>query len=140
MSAGEVLVLSMLTVRHAMESAGQVRRRLVDELTRRGVAGEIVDDAALLASELVGNAVRYAHPLPGDVLMVHWETGGGRLLLRVTDGGGRDAPHMQDAGPRDTRGRGLAIVDALAARWGVERGRNGARALSTVWVELSLGR
>ena len=124
---------------HVAESAGQVRHRLVDDLTRHGVAGDVVDNAALLASELVGNAVRYAHPLPGDVLTVRWEMHAGLLMLRVTDGGGRHAPHMQEAGPQDTRGRGLAIVDALATRWGFERGRDGVGKLNTVWVELPLG-
>jgi two-component sensor histidine kinase len=122
-----------LTVRHGAESAGRVRRHLVDELIRRGLSGAVVEDAALLVSELVSNAVRYAKPLPGDVLRVAWDLVGSHLLLKVTDGGGMDAPHRQDAGPRDTRGRGLAIVEAVAVRWGVER-VDGNR--STVWAEL----
>ena len=84
-------------------------------------------------TELVTNAVRYAKPLPGDTLQASWALAGGRLVLRITDGGGRDAPHRLDAGPRDTRGRGLAIVDAVAARWGVQREVGD---LSTVWAEL----
>lgn len=123
-------------VRHVAQSVGQVRRYLVADLTQRGVAAGAVEDAALLLTELVTNAVLYANPLPGEVLRVGWELTGGRLLLRVTDGGGRDAPHRQDAGPRDTHGRGLAIVEALAARWGVDRAV-GQR--NTVWAELPLG-
>jgi hypothetical protein len=44
-------------------------------------------------------------------------------LLRVSDGGGPDRPQVRDAGPFDTRGRGLAIVQAIypshgsQARW-----------------------
>jgi anti-sigma regulatory factor (Ser/Thr protein kinase) len=124
-----------LTVRHGAASAGQVRRQLVADLIRRGLSGDVVQDAALLMTELVTNAVRYANPLPGDVLRVAWELTGGRLLLKVTDGGGREAPHRQDAGPRDTGGRGLAIVDRVAARWGVERAVDN---LSTVWAEVPL--
>jgi serine/threonine-protein kinase RsbW len=120
-------------VRHGAESAGWVRRQLVDDLVRSGLSGPVVDDAALLVTELVTNAVRYARPLPGDVLRVGWDLVGGRLLLRVTDGGGGDSPHRQDAGPRDIRGRGLAIVAAVAARWGVDRLDS---SLSTVWAEL----
>jgi len=130
---GGGIVLGTLTVRHGAESAGRVRRHLVDELLRSGLSGSAVDDAALLVTELVTNAVRYARPLPGDVLRVSWDLVGGRLLLKVTDGGGGDGPRRQDAGPRDTRGRGLAIVDAVAVRWGVDRD-NGNR--STVWAEL----
>jgi serine/threonine-protein kinase RsbW len=125
-----------LTVRHAAESAAEVRRALVADLVRAGLSRDFLDDAVLLATELVGNSVRYAHALSGDVLKVSWELTRWRLVLRVTDGGGRDAPHVEDAGPRDTRGRGLAIVDALAAEWGVDRGRDGRGGVSTVWAEL----
>ncbi len=123
-------------MRHTAASAGQVRLRLADDLARLGLARELVEDAALLVSELVGNAVRYAHPLPGDVLRVSWEYARGQLVLRVTDGGGRDQPQIRDANPWDTRGRGLAIVDAIAVAWGVERIRNGAGRSSTIWAEL----
>jgi anti-sigma regulatory factor (Ser/Thr protein kinase) len=135
MRRGGGIVLGTLTVRHGAQSAGRVRRQLVDELARRGFPDALIQDAALLVSELVANAVRYARPLPGGVLKVAWELGGSRLLLRVTDGGGTDGPHLQDAGPRDTRGRGLAIVEAVAARWGTER-VTGSR--NTVWAELAL--
>ena len=45
-------------------------------------------------------------------------------------------PVRHDAGPEDVRGRGLAIVAALARDWGVEQSRNGVGPMSTVWVEL----
>jgi anti-sigma regulatory factor (Ser/Thr protein kinase) len=122
-----------LRVRHEAESAGYARRSLVDDLIRAGLPPSVIDDAALLITELVTNAVRYAKPLPGDVLRVSWEFNHAHLLLCITDGGSRDSPHRLDAGPRDTRGRGLAIVDAVAARWGVERAVGN---LSTVWAEL----
>jgi anti-sigma regulatory factor (Ser/Thr protein kinase) len=130
-------------VRHAAASAGQVRHRLVADLGRLGLAGELIEDAALLVSELVTNAVRYAHPLPGGTLLVSWEYVSGRLLLQVTDGGGRghpggrDHPQVRDAGPFDVRGRGLAIVEAIAAAWGIERSPNGGKTSSTVWAELA---
>ncbi len=99
-----------------------------------------MQDAALVLSEMVGNAVRYARPLPGNVLLASWEHAEGRLLLRVTDGGGRQRPQVRDAGPSDTRGRGLAIVDAVAAAWGVQRrGGAGPGRSSTLWAELSTG-
>ena len=96
----------------------------------------MVDDAALLASELVGNSIRYAHPLPGGVMCVAWSVENRRVLLEVTDGGGRSSPQVREAGPSDVRGRGLAIVDALAEDWGVDRRENGVSPVSTVWVEL----
>jgi anti-sigma regulatory factor (Ser/Thr protein kinase) len=94
----------------------------------------VVENAALLVSELVGNAVRHGRPLPGGVISVSWSHDDGCLVLEVTDGGSvSGAPQLRRAGPYDTRGRGLAIVDALAHSWGVVD-RNEA---STVWVELS---
>lgn len=118
---------------HSPSSAGKVRHSLVADLRRLGFSRERVDDAALLVSELVGNAVRYARPLPGGVIQVSWSYDRNCLAVRVTDGGSLDAPHMRRAGPSDTRGRGLAIVDALARSWGVDN-RND---VSTVWVELA---
>lgn len=124
----------MVTVRHAPTSAGEVRRRVGADLSRRGLPEDVVVDATLLASELVGNAVRYAQPLPGGVLRVGWSVRGDCVRLNVTDGGGRSAPRVQDAGLSDVRGRGLTIVDTLARDWGVDRSDHGAA--STVWAEL----
>jgi hypothetical protein len=59
-----------------------------------------------------------------------------RVRLEVSDGGGPSVPVRHDAGPEDVRGRGLAIVAALARDWGVEPGRNGSGRVSTVWVDL----
>lgn len=112
-----------------------MRSYLVEDLLGHGLSRSVADDAGLVVTELVGNAVRYAHPLPGGVLRVAWELTANRLLLKVTDGGGRGSPHRQSAGPRDTRGRGLAIVETLAARWGVERADGRP---STVWAEFPL--
>jgi len=126
-------------VRHAGASASQARRRLVDDLARLGIPREAIQDAELVLSEMVGNAVRYARPLPGNVLLATWEHANGRLLLRVTDGGGRGQPKVQEAGPFDTRGRGLAIIDAVAAAWGVKRRGAGIARSSTVWAELWTG-
>lgn len=124
--------LATLTVPHSPTSAGEVRHSLVADLRRLGVPRERVDDAALLISELVGNAVRYARPLPGGVIQVSWSCDHNCLTVQVTDGGSLDTPHLRRAGPLDTRGRGLAIVDALAHAWGVDNGNDA----STVWVEL----
>ena len=96
----------------------------------------MVGDATLVVSELVGNAVRYAAPLPGGVLEVSWAVDPDRVRLRVSDGGGPSVPLRHDAGPEDVRGRGLAIVAALARDWGVELSANGAGPTSTVWVDL----
>jgi serine/threonine-protein kinase RsbW len=126
----------MVTVRHAPASAGEIRRQLGADLADAGVPKTVIADATLVASELVGNAVRYAAPLPGGVLEVSWAVETEFVRLRVSDGGGPSVPARYDAGPEDVRGRGLAIVAALARDWGVELARNGAGPMSTVWVDL----
>jgi anti-sigma regulatory factor (Ser/Thr protein kinase) len=131
-------VLRMVTVRHAPASAGVIRRQLGADLAEAGLPATVIGDATLIASELVGNAVRYAAPLPGGVLEVTWTLDGECVRLRVSDGGGPSVPARHDAGPEDVRGRGLAIVAALARDWGVELSGNGSGPTSTVWVELSV--
>jgi anti-sigma regulatory factor (Ser/Thr protein kinase) len=126
----------MVTVRHAPASAGEIRRRLGADLADAGFPAGLIGDATLVVSELVGNAVRYAAPLPGGVLEVSWTLDADLVRLRVRDGGGPSVPARHDAGPEDVRGRGLAIVTALARDWGVERSRNGSGPTSTVWVDL----
>jgi anti-sigma regulatory factor (Ser/Thr protein kinase) len=126
----------MVIVRHAPASAGEVRRQLGADLADAGLSPAVIGDATLVVSELVGNAVRYAAPLPGGVLEVSWTVDPDCVRLRVSDGGGPSVPARHDAGPEDVRGRGLAIVAALARDWGVEIGQNGSGPMSTVWVDL----
>jgi anti-sigma regulatory factor (Ser/Thr protein kinase) len=126
----------MVTVRHAPASAGQVRRQLGADLADAGVPPAVIGDATLVVSELIGNAVRYATPLPGGTLEVSWTVEPQCIRLRVSDGGGVSVPARYDAGPEDVRGRGLAIVAALARDWGVELAQNGSGPMSTVWVDL----
>jgi anti-sigma regulatory factor (Ser/Thr protein kinase) len=129
-------VLRVVTVEHAPSSAAAARRELGADLTDWGLPAAVIDDAELVVSELIGNAVRYGRPLPGNVLRVAWAVESGCLVLKVTDGGSPQTPRFREAGPFDVRGRGLAIVDALARKWGVDRHENGAGPVSTVWAEL----
>jgi anti-sigma regulatory factor (Ser/Thr protein kinase) len=126
----------MVTVRHAPASAGEVRRRLGADLADAGMPPAVIGDATLVVSELVGNSVRYATPLPGGVLEVSWAVDPECIRLRVSDGGGSSVPARYNAGPEDVRGRGLAIVAALARDWGVEFEQDGSGPMSTVWVDL----
>jgi two-component sensor histidine kinase len=78
---------------------------------------------ALLASELVTNALRHARP-PIEITI---DCDGRGTRVTVTDGHpGRPVlrPHSEDG----EGGRGLQIVDALAAAWGVQ-GRPGGKAV-----------
>ncbi|MFF7374204.1 ATP-binding protein [Streptomyces massasporeus] len=88
-------------------------------------------DVQLCASELVTNVIR--HVREGAPVTVRvWELEGGRVRLGVTDPEPRALPVLVAAGAEAESGRGLALLDALALRWGVEQeaGRK------TVWCEL----
>jgi anti-sigma regulatory factor (Ser/Thr protein kinase) len=73
-------------------------------------------DASLAVSELFGNAVRHG-PADGRVLVGYclWQQG---ARLVVCDGGERGTPRLVRGGELAEGGRGLQVVDAVAARWG----------------------
>jgi anti-sigma regulatory factor (Ser/Thr protein kinase) len=73
-------------------------------------------DAALAVTELFGNAVMHG-PAGGRVLVGYrlWREG---ARLVVCDGGGPSTPRLVHGGELAEGGRGLRVVDSLAARWG----------------------
>jgi two-component sensor histidine kinase len=127
----------VVVVPHHARGARQARHRLNSELIDT-VGPELLADVVAVVGELVGNAIRHARPLPGDVVRLAWRihADGRRQVvdIRVTDGGGDpETPRERSAGPEAVDGRGLAIVSALADRWGVERDGLG----QSVWARLS---
>ena len=134
--------MAVVALPHAAASAAVARRRLVADLRRQGVATEAIADAELVLAEMVGNAVRHARPLPGGELRAGWEVRNDSVVVRVTDGGAPTLPRVQrqidlDRGiDRETveaeRGRGLAIVAAVASDWGAERLDGGLRTWATI--------
>ncbi len=86
-------------------------------------------DAALVVSELAANAVLHA----GSRFSVSVEMGSSSLRVAVSDGSPIAGAERAAMVPR--RMRGLDLVDALAARWGVEAARDG----KAVWAELPKG-
>jgi len=123
-------------VPHHARAAGVIRQRMATELTPL-ISTELLGDSMTVTAELVGNAVRHAQPLPGEVIQVAWRLyrhldDGQTVDIRVTDGGATYWPRVQYAPPEATDGRGLAIVAALAAGWGVHRDGQG----QCVWATL----
>jgi anti-sigma regulatory factor (Ser/Thr protein kinase) len=101
--------------------------RQARHLARDLVAPERVDDATLLVSELVTNAVKYG---PEDTIDLIITQDVGRTRFTVHDRGGGPLPEMRAEDDPAPGGHGLRLVDALADRWGVERGS------TRVWFEL----
>ena len=108
------------------------------ERARRQVAqfcaempGELSSVAELLASELVTNAVVHG---AGDILL-RLAVADHTVRVEVAD----DSPHGPEPQPADTErlsGRGLWIVEELAAAWGVTPSTTGPG--KAVWFTLRL--
>ena len=93
-----------------------------------GLSGDLTDTAQLLTSELVTNAVIHGRS-PVTVTTVLDD---GLLRVEVTDDNSRH-PELRLTDDLALDGRGLHIVDLLAARWGVTDQPLG----KTVWFELA---
>lgn len=109
------------------KSAGAARRFLIDTLASWG-ALSYGDDAVLLLSELVANAALHARTR----MAVRVELRPESLLVSVTDSSPVQ-PSLRHYSKEATTGRGLALVDRLAHRWGVDPNADGSK---TVWAEL----
>jgi anti-sigma regulatory factor (Ser/Thr protein kinase) len=100
----------------AEPSAPSAARAWMTGLLDRWEASSLSETAALLTSELVSNAVRHARSGPAITAAMT----DGFLEVGVTDGGMDGVPHVLSiADPTAVSGRGMAIVEALAADWGV---------------------
>jgi serine/threonine-protein kinase RsbW len=121
------------------DSVAIARRIVVRWLRVWGVPEELRETARLVVSELFTNAV--LHTDSGQVVC-RVEVGGGRLRIEVADQGlGLDEAPEDGGGlpggagdAEAENGRGLMLVDALAASWGVIAADR--RAGCTIWAEI----
>ena len=119
-------------VPHHARGASLARTRLLSGLRAAGVDTELAGDAVMVVSELVGNAARHARALRDTLIEVSWSVLPDGVRVSVADGGSVEAPTLRSAEWDAVDGRGLQIVAALAARWGVQT-EDGRRC---VWAEL----
>jgi anti-sigma regulatory factor (Ser/Thr protein kinase) len=104
-----------LRLRPTTGSVRAARHQVIGWARDRGLDDDGEHVVALLTSELVTNAVRHA---AGEITL-DASTDGGRLTVEVGDGSTRrpSLPRQQPA--TASGGRGMALVDRLAAAWGV---------------------
>ncbi|MFJ5773580.1 ATP-binding protein [Streptomyces sp. NPDC093094] len=114
------------------QEVAAVRRVLRLHLITWGLDA-IADEAQLCVSELVTNVITHVGPGTPAVLVVSMR--GVRLRIEVHDPDTRALPVLTDPAPDAEHGRGMALVAALADRWGVQlRGD-----LKVTWCELATG-
>ena len=111
------------------DAAPRARRFVADALA--DAPEDTVSTAELVVTELVTNAVLHAKA-PIVVRVSRTESG---ARIEVEDGG-RDLPIAPPLNPHSMTGRGLALVTATTAGWGVEPVTGGRK---TVWAEVSAG-
>jgi anti-sigma regulatory factor (Ser/Thr protein kinase) len=106
---------------------GQVRET-VSAALRDWDLPECIDTAELLVSEVVTNAIRYARA-PGDLVV---RRAADAIYIEVSDSDGR-VPRILHPSDEEEHGRGMILVEALAAQWGTRPTHTG----KTVWCQLA---
>lgn len=117
-------------------SVGRLRHAVRVALREWGL-DEISDVTELCVSELVTNSVIHSKdPSSTVTLNVTVDRERGRLRISVADRS-TSAPQVREPMSDDEHGRGLLLVRALAAGWGVDHApaRNG----KVVWCEIETG-
>jgi CheY-like chemotaxis protein len=112
-----------------LSSVGSARRFVKDRLTEWGIEGP-VDDALLVVSELAANALTHAR----SSYRLRLSATSHALRIEVDDTG-VGTPEPQPLTETEEHGRGLHLVGALAASWGMESAETGGK---RVWAELAL--
>ena len=127
-AGGPTPLEASLTLDHDRRSPSAARRFVSVTLAAWGCS-DALDEALLVTSELVTNAIVHADSAPELFLRFS----GTALHIEVRDVS-PGSPTPNDASPGDLGGRGLAMIDRLAAAWGVTPTPNGGKA---VWVDLN---
>jgi len=119
-----------VTLPDGPEGASFARRAMARAAVLWRLDRDLTETALLLVSELTTNAIRHGSPPVRLSLRLEPD----RLRVEVTDSS-PTLPRLDHPGPDQVGGRGLQIVQLLAARWGSSASPR--RLGKTVWIELS---
>lgn len=129
-------------LRKALLSVGPQAAKAARDFTASTLAewqlDELVQEAVLIASELVTNAIRHGRCCLGtdDGVELAWQRQAARVICMVTDRS--PLPPVLGAADQDAEsGRGLQVVQALAATWGWMMLSATSKA---VWAALTISR
>jgi anti-sigma regulatory factor (Ser/Thr protein kinase) len=95
------------------------------------VPATVLYDAELLTSEIVTNAVRHAR----QVITIDIECDERSLAVAVADDC-PDVPVVKSVGTNHISGRGMRLVDRLAAAWGCRPSKDGTG--KVVWFRVAV--
>lgn len=109
-------------------------RHALDEL-RGEVPDGVLEDVRLLVSELVTNSVRHAAGGEKSWIRVRVTVSARRVRVEVTDPGPGFEAEVSVPSIYQESGWGLFLVQQVAQRWGVDRGRE-----TRVWFEIDVPR
>jgi anti-sigma regulatory factor (Ser/Thr protein kinase) len=118
-------VMARVAVRESVTLVGRAERARV----ARMFAGEVLgaghpcgEVSVLLVSELFSNSLRHSQSgTPGGTVTITVTAGGGIVRVEVTDRSGPGVPELRPSGREAEAGRGLLLVEGLAAQWGWQR-------------------
>ena len=129
-------------LRKALLSVGPEAAKRARDFTSSTLAewqlGELVEEAVLIASELVTNAIRHGRCClsTDDGVELAWQRQAARVICMVTDRS--PLPPVLGSADQDAEsGRGLQVVQALAATWGWMMLSATSKA---VWAALTISR
>ena len=119
--------IAIVDLPHELSSVAEARRFVRQQLAEWGI-DEPIDDALLVVSELAANALTHARSSYRLRLALT------EVVLRIeVDDDGTGTPEPQPLTETEEHGRGLHLVGALAASWGMEAADTGGK---RVWAEL----
>jgi hypothetical protein len=121
-----------ISVALAAESgAARYARELITESCARWERPDLVGDACITATEMVNNVVVHARTPMRVLLALHDDT----MSVAVRDGSAVPPRFDGPVAPTSYGGRGMLLIDAVAARWGhlpLDDGK-------VVWARLGVG-
>ena len=131
-SASDDAVHTSIVLPGQRQSVGIGRHWVVRTAVEGGITGMANQVVELLSSELLANAV--LHGTNGTAIGIQVRRTEVAVRISVSDGGDT-SPVVLHREPSAASGRGMAIVEAMSSRWGVEEQADGGK---TVWFELDL--
>jgi anti-sigma regulatory factor (Ser/Thr protein kinase) len=105
-------------------------RHALDHLSEE-VHPDVLDQVRLLVSELVTNSVRHAGLEEADRIGLRVKADDRRVRVEVSDAGPGFSEDQPLPSMYQDSGWGLYLVEQIADRWGIEKGRE-----TSVWFEI----